>query len=202
MPGGDVAVHGLVDAGDDLSAGGIGLEPGEGAAGAYVEGNDGLKTGDEALDLGVVEDRGVDLVAEEIAALPAVDRSEEIGGDVDKSRRDTGGLGESGVKLVLSQDFVGGDMEGMADGGSVAKESIEAAGEVLGVGYGPEGSAVTVDDDLTAATNAVDEREIIPAADGDGPDGLVGKGRADDDGWKIAFAVGPGAGLLAGDLVA
>ena len=36
-PGAEVTVHGLVDAGDDLLSGRVGLEPGEGAADATTE---------------------------------------------------------------------------------------------------------------------------------------------------------------------
>src|SRR5664279_819610 len=125
-----------------------------------------------------------------------------MGRDVDKSRRDTGGFGESGVELVPGKDLVGGDVESVADRGRVAKKTVETAGEVFGVGNGPEGRAVAVDDHLATAADAVDERKVVPAADGDGPDGLVGEGGADDDGGEIAFPVAAGANLLAGDLVA
>ena len=62
----------------------------------------------------------------------------------------------------------------MADGGGVAKEAVESAGKVLRVGDGPEGCAVAVNNNLAAATDAVDDCEIVPAADSDGPNGFIG----------------------------
>jgi len=67
-----------------LLTGGIGVEPGEGAADALSEGDLGRKAGDEALDLGVVEDHAGGLVAGEAAEFVGMACAEEVRRDVDE----------------------------------------------------------------------------------------------------------------------
>jgi hypothetical protein len=99
-----------------LAAGGVGVEPGDGAADAFSEGDFGVVGGDEALDFGVVEDDAGGLVAGEAAELIGMAGDEEVRGYVDEVGLDTRGFGGDAVDLVPGEDLVAGDVECVAGG--------------------------------------------------------------------------------------
>ena len=124
-------------------AGGVGVKPCDGAADAFSEGDFGIKSGDKALDLRVVEYHAGGLVAGEAAEFVGVAGAEEVGGDVDDlglefRGLDACGLGSDAIELIPSHDLVRGDVEGVTDGLLVAEQPDEALGEVAVVGDDPE----------------------------------------------------------------
>ena len=185
----------------DLFAGGVGIEPGQGAPHAFPKGDGSLEAGDEGLDFAVVEDHAPALVAQETAFQLGHDLGQEIGGDVDDVGLHAQRVGDGGVDLVPGQHFVGRDVEGVADGRRVAQQTHESAAEVFRVGDNPERTAVTVDDNGLALEQPVGQgiaarrqrhREVV----------VIGVGRAHDGGGKALLPVRLDEQFLARDLVA
>ena len=155
----------------------VGFKPGDGSCDALLEGNGGDEFRDETFDLGVVEDGGVGLVAEKRAALGGFYLHDEIAGDMDHLGFDPpagAGVGHGGVDLVPCERFIGGNVNGLADGLVAAEDSDEGFGEIFGVSDGPECGAIAVDDEGEAAFHAIDKGVVGPGAQGGGNNGLIG----------------------------
>ena len=129
----------------------------EAQAGADGEGGRADEVGDGALYLGVVEDDGVGLVAEEGATQVVLTANgcEEVGADVVGPELYAEDAGRGFVDLVPRQALVRRDLEGLAYGVAVAHHAHEGLGEVAAVGEGPEARAVAGDDDRLALEHAL-----------------------------------------------
>lgn len=113
----------------------------------------------------------------------------------------TSGVAYGFVDLIPSEDFITGDVESFANGLLTAEQPYEAHGKVVCMGDGPEAGAIAMNDDRLAAADSVDDGKIVPATNGYGDNGLVGKGGADDGDGKAVVPVGLIAKFFAGDFV-
>ena len=109
------------------------------------------------LELAVVKDDGIGLVAGE-RALKVVRTGcmQKIRGNAIGMKRPVQLVCDDAVNLVPRQRFVAGDVVGLTDGMDVAHQADEALGKVGIVRQGPQRSAVAVDDDGFSFQNALE----------------------------------------------
>ncbi len=115
-----------------------------------------------------------------------------------------GGFGHSEVALVPAEDFVGGDVESVADGLSVAQEPHEALGKISIVGVGPERGTITGHDHREPAPHAVhDGVAAEKAVYGEWDECLaVGVGGSDDHAGKGFLTQCSEEAILTGNFIA
>ncbi len=177
----------------------IGVVPGDDLLGACREGDGCRKAGDEALDLGVVKDDAVRLVAEQAGSHLGIECSDHVRRHVHDVRLDACGVRQGCIDLIPRQHLVGGDVERLSDGLPAAQEPNEPPCKVRVVRQDPEGGSIAMDHDLLPFAHAV---EIgVVAEEGDlGP--VVGVRGPHDRPGEAALAVGPHQPLFALDLAA
>lgn len=117
----------------------MGHDMGNGEGGTLVETGGGTESRYGTLDLGIVEDDGMGLVAEKVALKVIV-----LAYGSKERRRHMVGLegdaevgGDDLMNLVPCEVFVARDMERIADGMLVAHQSDECLGKICVVGNSP-----------------------------------------------------------------
>src|SRR5258706_2458064 len=194
------AVHLIVDG----HARRVGFVPGNRAAHAFSPQDFAFEIGHKTLDLAVVEDHAVDLVADQAAQRARVIGRNQLRSDMDDVHLQAEGFTDFQEDLVPRKHLVGGHVEGLPDGILPPKQADQPFGEVAVPGDRPQRGAVAGDDDLFALADAIDDSvRMLPACaaqrDLRWP---VGQRRADDRDGEPVFAVFLQQAFFDGDLVA
>ncbi len=93
---------------------------------------------------------------------------------------DSCSIGHHFINLVPGQHFIRGNVKAVTDRLPVTQQSVKPNREIIGVGQSPQGGAITRNHYLFPLSHAVDEGEILPAANGSGYHHVVGVGWPDN----------------------